>query len=221
MLPYNNSSGFISNDLSGGNPNMMNGMNNSAGMMQAQQFQQVNPHQMMQMGVNINNSGLSNPPPGMAGMGGMNVGAGGLIGQKRAYNDQNDTSLLSVDDRDDDEEGHDDDGGNNSGLVQSSSMDRDRPAPKKKGRKKSFIWAHVVTDEFGKVHCKHCGALIRVNYGEKVERLRRHFIKNCPKNPFNKDSKEYEELLEAVSAPASDHKRKNYITQGNFACLLV
>jgi hypothetical protein len=45
----------------------------------------------------------------------------------------------------------------------------DRPAPKKKGRKKSFIWAHVITDEFGKVHCKHCGALIRVNYGEKVK----------------------------------------------------
>lgn len=89
----------------------------------------------------------------------------------------------------------------------------DRPMPKKKGRKKSFIWAHVITDEYGKVHCKHCGALIRVNYGEKVERLRRHFIKNCPKSPFSKDSKEYEELLESVSQPTSD-KRKSYIPQG-------
>ena len=44
----------------------------------------------------------------------------------------------------------------------------DRPSPKKKGRKKSFIWAHVITDEQGKVHCRHCGQLIRVNYGEKV-----------------------------------------------------
>jgi hypothetical protein len=43
-----------------------------------------------------------------------------------------------------------------------------RQTPKKKGRKKSFIWAHVVTDESGKVHCKHCSQLIRVNYGEKV-----------------------------------------------------
>jgi hypothetical protein len=97
-------------------------------------------------------------------------------------------------------------------LMMEDSLER--PAPKKKGRKKSFIWAHVVTDEMGKVHCKHCGALIRVNYGEKVERLRRHFIKNCPKNPFSKDSKEYEELIEAVSAPAADHKRKSFIPQG-------
>lgn len=43
-----------------------------------------------------------------------------------------------------------------------------RQTPKKKGRKKSFIWAHVITDETGKVHCKHCSQLIRVNYGEKV-----------------------------------------------------
>lgn len=48
--------------------------------------------------------------------------------------------------------------------------DMDRPAPKKKGRKKSFIWSHVVTDDQGKVHCRHCGLLIRVNFGEKVSR---------------------------------------------------
>jgi hypothetical protein len=52
-------------------------------------------------------------------------------------------------------------------ALMDDSMDRNQQ-PRKKGRKKSFIWAHVVTDEFGKVHCKHCGQLIRVNYGEKV-----------------------------------------------------
>ncbi len=89
----------------------------------------------------------------------------------------------------------------------------DRNGPKKKGRKKSFIWGHVVTDETGKVHCRHCGQLIRINYGEKVERLRRHFVKSCPKTPFHKDSKEYEELLESVNAVQQEHKKKSYIPQ--------
>lgn len=39
---------------------------------------------------------------------------------------------------------------------------------RKKGRKKSYIWAHAVADESGKVYCKHCNTLIKVNFGEKV-----------------------------------------------------
>jgi hypothetical protein len=65
-----------------------------------------------------------------------------IIGEKRLFSDELDMSFHEQDD--------------------------DRPIPKKKGRKKSFIWSHVVTDENGKVHCLHCGMLIRVNIGEKV-----------------------------------------------------
>lgn len=65
-----------------------------------------------------------------------------ILGQKRLFSDDLDMSFPGQDD--------------------------DRPIPKKKGRKKSFIWSHVVTDENGKVHCLHCGLLIRVNIGEKV-----------------------------------------------------
>jgi hypothetical protein len=39
---------------------------------------------------------------------------------------------------------------------------------KRKGRKKGFVWSHVVTDDEGKVSCMHCGELIKVNFGEKV-----------------------------------------------------
>ncbi len=42
----------------------------------------------------------------------------------------------------------------------------------------------------------------------QVERLRKHFVKSCPKNPFRKDSKEYEELLESVAAPSSMENKK-------------
>jgi len=56
--------------------------------------------------------------------------------------------------------------GSTGGVIEDPNDNRQ--TPKKKGRKKSFIWAHVVTDEVGKVHCKHCSQLIRVNYGEKV-----------------------------------------------------
>lgn len=40
---------------------------------------------------------------------------------------------------------------------------------KRKGRKKGFVWSHVLTDEEGKVTCMHCGDLIKVNFGEKVK----------------------------------------------------
>lgn len=66
-----------------------------------------------------------------------------MLGQKRLFSDDLDMSFTGNDD--------------------------DRPMPKKKGRKKSFIWSHVVTDDQGKVHCLHCGLLIRVNIGEKVK----------------------------------------------------
>jgi hypothetical protein len=105
-----------------------------------------------------------------------------ILGQKRLFSDDLDMSFPGQDDG--------------------------RPIPKKKGRKKSFIWSHVVTDENGKVHCLHCGLLIRVNIGEKVERLRKHFVKSCSKNPFHKDSKEYEELLESVATPNSIEGKK-------------
>ena len=40
---------------------------------------------------------------------------------------------------------------------------------KRKGRKKGFVWSHVVTDpETGKVSCLHCGENIKVAFGEKV-----------------------------------------------------
>mmetsp|Transcript_30495 Transcript_30495/g.51050 ORF Transcript_30495/g.51050 Transcript_30495/m.51050 type:complete len:892 (+) Transcript_30495:133-2808(+) len=81
---------------------------------------------------------------------------------------------------------------------------------KRKGRKKGFVWSHVVTDQDGRVSCIHCGELIKVNFGEKVERLRKHFIKNCTKCPFQKDSKEYEELLECVSSPPIEQKKKAF-----------
>lgn len=44
----------------------------------------------------------------------------------------------------------------------------DDAGEKRKGRKKGFVWSHVVTDEEGKVTCMHCGDLIKVNFGEKV-----------------------------------------------------
>lgn len=47
-------------------------------------------------------------------------------------------------------------------------MDDDGGAEKRKGRKKGFVWSHVLTDEEGKVTCMHCGDLIKVNFGEKV-----------------------------------------------------
>ena len=50
-----------------------------------------------------------------------------------------------------------------------------------------------------------------------MERLRKHFVKSCPKSPFHKDSKEYEELLEQVNAPQMEHKKKSYIPQGMFS----
>ena len=65
-----------------------------------------------------------------------------MLGQKRLFSDDMDISF--------------------------NGPEEDRPLPKKKGRKKSFIWSHVVCDEQGKVHCLHCGLLIRVNIGEKV-----------------------------------------------------
>lgn len=67
-----------------------------------------------------------------------------MLGQKRLFSDDMDISF--------------------------NGPEEDRPLPKKKGRKKSFIWSHVVCDEQGKVHCLHCGLLIRVNIGEKVSR---------------------------------------------------
>lgn len=82
---------------------------------------------------------------------------------------------------------------------------------KRKGRKKGFVWSHVTTDPAtGKVCCIHCGENIKVAFGEKVERLRKHFIKTCPKSPFNRDSKEYEELLECITSPPLEHKKKTY-----------
>jgi hypothetical protein len=39
-------------------------------------------------------------------------------------------------------------------------------------------------------------------------------VKSCPKSPFHKDSKEYEELLESVNAPLMENKKKSYIPQG-------
>ncbi len=69
-----------------------------------------------------------------------------MLGQKRLFSDDLDMSFPGQDD--------------------------ERPMPKKKGRKKSFIWSHVMTDEQGKVHCLHCGLLIRVNIGEKVKIIR-------------------------------------------------
>lgn len=54
------------------------------------------------------------------------------------------------------------------GLMEDPNNDASDKTPKRKGRKKSFIWSHVVTDDLGKVHCRHCNQLIRVNYGEKV-----------------------------------------------------
>lgn len=47
-----------------------------------------------------------------------------------------------------------------------------------------------------------------------MERLRRHFVKSCPKNPFHKDSKEYEELLESVNAPQQESKKKSFAPSG-------
>mmetsp|Transcript_108495 Transcript_108495/g.212594 ORF Transcript_108495/g.212594 Transcript_108495/m.212594 type:complete len:928 (+) Transcript_108495:64-2847(+) len=88
--------------------------------------------------------------------------------------------------------------------------DEDSAGEKRKGRKKGFVWSHVLTDEEGKVTCMHCGDLIKVNFGEKVERLRKHFIKSCTKSPFQKDSKEYEELLECVSSPPIEQKKKAF-----------
>eukprot|EP01039_Chlorochromonas_danica_P001635 gene1635-1784_t len=88
-----------------------------------------------------------------------------------------------------------------------------KPLPRKKGRKKGYIWAHTIVDENGKVHCKHCNALIRVKYGEKVERLRHHFIKSCHKSPFQKDTREYEELLETVNNPQQERK-KSFVSHG-------
>lgn len=82
---------------------------------------------------------------------------------------------------------------------------------KRKGRKKGFVWSHVTTDPAtGKVVCIHCGENIKVAFGEKVERLRKHFIKSCPKSPFNRDSKEYEELLECITTAPLEHKKKTY-----------
>jgi len=81
---------------------------------------------------------------------------------------------------------------------------------KRKGRKKGFVWSHVITDDEGKVSCMHCGEIIKVNFGEKVERLRKHFIRQCSKSPFQKDSKEYEELLECVSSPPIELKKKSF-----------
>jgi hypothetical protein len=46
--------------------------------------------------------------------------------------------------------------------------DDDAGGEKRKGRKKGFVWSHVLTDEEGKVTCMHCGDLIKVNFGEKV-----------------------------------------------------
>lgn len=121
-------------------------------------------------------------------------GAPVMTGQKRAFLDVTDMQ---------------------SGILPSSMVDADdnldKNGPRKKGRKKSFIWSHATVDENGKVHCKHCNALIRVNYGEKVERLRRHFVKSCTKSPFNKDSKEYEELLESVNAPIQENRKKSFV----------
>ncbi len=68
-----------------------------------------------------------------------------MLGQKRLFSDDLDMSF--------------------------AGPEEDRPQPKKKGRKKSFIWSHVVTDDQGKVHCLHCGLLIRVNIGEKVSHI--------------------------------------------------
>ncbi len=36
------------------------------------------------------------------------------------------------------------------------------------GRKKGFVWSHVVTHEDGRVSCMHCGEPIKINFGEKV-----------------------------------------------------
>ena len=45
---------------------------------------------------------------------------------------------------------------------------------------------------------------------QQVERLRKHFIKSCTKSPFQKDSKEYEELLECVNSPPIEQKKKAF-----------
>ena len=57
-------------------------------------------------------------------------------------------------------------------------MDDDMGGEKRKGRKKGFVWSHVVTDDEGKVTCLHCGDLIKVNFGEKVRNDCR-FILRC------------------------------------------
>jgi len=44
----------------------------------------------------------------------------------------------------------------------------------------------------------------------QVERLRKHFIKSCTKSPFQKDSKEAEELLECVNSPPIEQKKKAF-----------
>jgi hypothetical protein len=95
-------------------------------------------------------------------------------------------------------------------LSSKRKADDDALGEKRKGRKKGFVWSHVVSDEDGKVSCLHCGEVIKVVFGEKVERLRKHFIKSCPKMPFQKDSKEYEELLESVSSPPIELKKKAF-----------
>ena len=48
------------------------------------------------------------------------------------------------------------------------------------------------------------------NTAAQVERLRKHFIKTCPKSPFNRDSKEYEVLMECITAPPVEHKKKSF-----------
>lgn len=91
-------------------------------------------------------------------------------------------------------------------IVDASAFDMQ----KRKGRRKSQIWSHVTVDEHNKVHCRHCGALIRINFGEKVERLRKHYVKYCTKNPYPKDSKEFEEMVEQVNTPSQEQKRKTF-----------
>lgn len=97
------------------------------------------------------------------------------------------------------------------GTSTKRKSDAEDRETKRKGRKKGFVWSHVTIDEATqKVCCLHCGENIKINFGEKVERLRKHFIKSCPKSPFQADSKEYEELLECISSPPIEQKKKSF-----------
>lgn len=53
-------------------------------------------------------------------------------------------------------------------MMSNDAME-EMSAEKRKGRKKGFVWSHVIQDEEGKVSCMHCGEPIKINFGEKVK----------------------------------------------------